>query len=139
MNLACDRFIQSERPGISSVRAASKVVESWSHTHLLSVNKPAVQNTYIRCRSRKSIRWHIPVHPIFGVFHLFFLPVLCRPCFTSRTTKTRRQSNSSTFYNPETFMSSMSISFVHATLKRSQKVPHAKSGTFWFPWMDSHD
>ena len=59
-------------------------------------------------------------------------------------TKTRRQRNSSTFsscksYNPETFMSSAASDFVHATRKRSQKVPRAKSGTFWFPWMDSHD
>ena len=59
-------------------------------------------------------------------------------------TKTRRQRNSSTFcsfksYNPETFMSSAATAFMHATLKRSQKVPRAKSGTFWFPWMDSHD
>ena len=37
------------------------------------------------CRSRKYIRWHIPVHAIFAVFYLFFLPVLSRPSFTSRT------------------------------------------------------
>ena len=37
------------------------------------------------CRSRKCIRWHIPVHAIFTVFYLFFLLVLSRPFFTSRT------------------------------------------------------
>ena len=36
-------------------------------------------------------------------------------------------------------MSSAVTAFVHATLKRSQNVPRAKSGTFWFPTMDSHD
>ena len=53
----------------------------WS-TNLTSVVKPAVQNTYKRCRSRKCIRWHIL---IFAVFYLFFLLVLSRPSFTSRT------------------------------------------------------
>ena len=37
------------------------------------------------CRSRKCIRWLIPVHAIFAVFYLFFLPVLSRSSFTSRT------------------------------------------------------
>ena len=111
---------------------------------LTPVHKPAVQNTYIRCTSRKCTRWHIPMHAIFAVLYIFFLPVLSRPSFTSRTPKTRRQRNSSTFcsfksYNPETFMSSAATAFVHATLKRSQKVPRAKSGTFWFHRMDSHD
>ena len=106
----------------------------------LTVVRPAVQLLQIQ----KCIRCHIPVHAIFAVFYLFFLPILSRPSFTSRTpNKTRRQSNSSTFfsfksYNPETFMSSAVTAFVHATRKRSQKVPRAKSGTFWFPWMDSH-
>ena len=49
---------------------------------LLTVVKPAVQNTYKRCRSRKCIRWHIPVHAIFAIFYLFFLLVLSRPSFT---------------------------------------------------------
>ena len=53
-------------------------------------------------------------------------------------TKTRRQRNSSTFFsfkshNPKTLMSSAVSAFVHATRKRSQKVPRTKSGTFWFP------
>ena len=111
----------------------------------LPVHKPAVQNIYKRCRSRKCIRWHIPVHAIFAVFIYFScLFYLGHLSLLGHQTKTRRQSNSSTFcsfksYNPETFMSSAATAFVHATLKRSQKVPRAKSGTFWFPRMDSHD
>ena len=110
-----------------------------------TVHKPAVQNIYKRCRSRKCIRWHIPVHAIFAVFIYFScLFYLGHLSLLGHQTKTRRQSNSSTFcsfksYNPETFMSSAATAFVHATLKRSQKVPRAKSGTFWFPRMDSHD
>ena len=50
-----------------------------------SVVKPAVQNTYKRCRSRNCIWWHIPVHAIFAVFYPFFIPVLPRSSFTSRT------------------------------------------------------
>ena len=38
-----------------------------------TVVTPAVQNTYKRCRSRKCIRWHIPVHAIFAVFLSIFL------------------------------------------------------------------
>ena len=37
------------------------------------------------CRSRKCIRWHVPMHAIFVVFIYFFIPVLSRSCFTSRT------------------------------------------------------
>ena len=80
--------------------------------------------------------------PFFIYFsYLFYLGHLS---LLGHQTKTRRQSNSSTFcsfksYNPETFMSSAVTAFVHATLKRSQKVTRAKSGTFWFPKMDSHD
>ena len=36
-------------------------------------------------------------------------------------------------------MSSMATAFGHATRQCSQKVPRAESGTFWFPWIDSHD
>ena len=80
--------------------------------------------------------------PFFIYFsYLFYLGHLS---LLGLQTKTRRQRNSSTFcsfksHNPETFMSSAASAFVHATRKRSQKVPRAKSGTFWFPWMDSHD
>ena len=82
------------------------------------------------------------MHAIFAVFYLFFLPVLSRPSFTSRTPKTRRQSNSSTLsslksHNPETFMSSVAIAFVHAVGKRSQKCLAQKVVCFgslgWIP------
>ena len=100
--------------------------------HNLPVVKPAVQNTYKHYRSRKCIRWHIPVHAyLFYLGHLSLLGL---------HSKTRRQSNSSIFcsfksYNPETFMSSAANAFVHvhATYKHSQKVPHTRSGMFWFP------
>ena len=36
-------------------------------------------------------------------------------------------------------MSSVAIGFVHAIRKRLCKVPHAKSGTFWFAETDSPD
>ena len=109
---------------------------------LHSAVKPAVQLLQIQ-----------EVHPVahssacnFCRFLSIFsyLSYLGHPSLLGLQTKTRRQSNSSTFcsfksHNPETFMSSAATAFVHATLKRSQKVPRAKSGTFWFPWMDSHD
>ena len=97
------------------------------------------------CRSRKCIRWHIPVHAILPFFIYFsYLFYLGHLSLLGLQTKTRRQRNSSTFcslksHNLETFMSSTATAFVHATLKRSQKVPRVKSGTFWFPRMDSHD
>ena len=81
----------------------------------------------------------------FLLFFIYFsyLSYLGHLSLLGLQTKTRRQRNSSTFcsfkfYNPETFMSSAATAFVHVTLKRSQKVPRAKSGTFWFPKMDSH-
>ena len=79
------------------------------------------------CRSRKCIWWHIPVHAIFAVFYLFFLLVLSRPSFTSRTpNKDQKTEEHFTFclfksHIPETFMSSAATAFVHATLKCSQK------------------
>ena len=92
------------------------------------------------CRSRKCIRWHIPMHAIFAVFFIYFsyLFYLGHLSLLGLQTKTRRQSNSSTFcsfksYNPETFMSSAASASVHATRKRSQKAPRAKSGAFRFP------
>ena len=50
---------------------------------------PAVQNMYKRCRSRKCIRGHIPMRAIFAVLIYFFIPVLSRTYFTSRTPKTK--------------------------------------------------
>ena len=55
-----------------------------STIHVAAV-RPPVQNTYKPCRSRKCTRGHFPMHAIFAVFYLFFLPVLSRPSFTSRT------------------------------------------------------
>ena len=83
------------------------------------------------------------MHAIFAVFFIYFsyLFYLGNLSLLELQTKTRRQRNSSTFcsfksHNPEIlFMSSAASAFVHATRKRSQKVPRAKSGTFWFPWM----
>ena len=114
------------------------------YTCFCSLLQPLSQRSNC-CRSRKCIRWHIPVHAILPFFIYFsYLFYLGHLSLLGHQTKTRRQSNSSTFcsfksYNPETFMSSAATAFVHATLKRSQKVPRAKSGTFWFPRMDSHD
>ena len=101
--------------------------------------KPAVQLLQIQ-----------EVHPVahssacnFCRFFIYFsyLLYLGHLSLLGLQTKTRRQRNSSTFctFNPETFMSSAASAFVHAIRKRSQKVPRVKSGTFWFPWMDSHD
>ena len=50
-----------------------------------SVLKLAVQNTCKAYRSRKCIQGHIPMHAIFAVFIYFFIHVLSRSCFTSRT------------------------------------------------------
>ena len=86
------------------------------------------------------------MHAIFLPFFIYFsyMFYLGHLSLLGLQTKTRRQRNSSTFssfkyHNPETFMSSVATAFVHDTRKRSQKVPRAKSGMFWFPWMDSHD
>ena len=48
------------------------------------VVKPA-QNMNKAYRSRKCIWGHIPMHAIFAVFIYFFIPVLSRSYFTSRT------------------------------------------------------
>ena len=95
------------------------------------------------CRSRKCIRWHIPVHAIFAIFIYFsYLFYLGHLSLLRLQTKTRRQSNSSTFssfksYNPETFISSAVIAFVHAICKRSQKCLAQKVVCFgslgWIP------
>ena len=79
------------------------------------------------------------------LLYIFFIPVLSRPSFTSRNPdKDQEIEQTSTVfsfksYNPEMFMSSTVNVFVHAGRKRSQKVPHAKSGTFRFAWTDSHE
>ena len=78
--------------------------------------------------------------PFFIYFsYLFYLGHLS---LLGLQTKTRRQSNSSTFssfksHNPETFMSSAAIAFVHAVCKRSQKCLAQKVVRFgslgWIP------
>ena len=62
------------------------------------------------CRSMKCIRGHIPMHEICGRFCLFFLPVLSRLFFTSRTPDKDQKSNSSTFLSskPHCLETSMS-------------------------------
>ena len=74
-------------------------------------------NLYIRRRSRKCIWGHAPMHAII-VF--FYLPVLSRPSFTTRTPKIDFISFKS--YNPETFIR-----------KHLEKVPRPKSSMFLVP------
>ena len=63
------------------------------------------------------------MHAIFAVFYLFFLPVLSRPPNKDQ--------------NPETFMSSAAIVFMHAVCKRSKKCLAQKVVRFgslgWIP------
>ena len=129
----CTIMVLHPRPNWAQISRWKAV--TWKAT----VVKPAVYNTYKRCRSRMCIQWQISVQAILAIFiyfsYLFYLGHLSP---LALLTKTRRQSNSSTFcsfksQNPVTFMSSMASAFVHATHKRSQKVPCAKGGTFWFP------
>ena len=109
------------------------------------VVKPAVLNTYKRCRSRKCIRGHIPMHAILAVFIYFFIPVLSRPSFTSRTPN-KNQKIEQLFYCPMVQIPSPrdihELRGEHFCACYSQaltKVPRARSGSFWFAWTDSHD
>ena len=77
-----------------------KVGDLGTITCILAYTQLLLQRS-ICCRSRKCIRDHIPMH---AIFFYFFIPVLAKSCFTSRTlcleslqTKTRRQSNSFSF------------------------------------------
>ena len=106
----------------------------------VSAVTPAVHLLQIQ----KCFQGYIPMHAIFAVLIYFFIPVVSRSYFTSRTPDKDQKINSSTFftfksYNPETFMSSTVDTFVPALRKRSQKVPHVKSGTSRFALYDSHD
>ena len=71
------------------------------------------------------------MHAISTIFIYFFIPVLS---FTTSTPDKDYEIEQLFFsfksYNPETFMSSAVNVLVHAVHKRSQKVPHTKSGTF---------
>ena len=88
---------------------------------------------YNRFRFRKYIWWHIPVHAIFAVFCLFFLPVLSRPSKTPNNHQKTDQLfcfGSFKSYNLETSMTCVVTTSVHAIHKHSQKVPRTKSGIF---------
>ena len=54
-------------------RAASSSMPKKLKRWVNIVVRPAVLNTYKRCRSRACIRWHIPMHAIFAVFLSVFL------------------------------------------------------------------
>ena len=115
----------------------AKSVAIANHNLHSAVVKPAVQLLQIQ-----------EVHPVahssacnFCRFFIYFsyLFYLSHLSLLGHQTKTRRQSNSSTFcsfksYNPETFMSSAATAFVHATLKKclAQKVAHFGS-LGWIP------
>ena len=104
-----------------------------SHT----VVKPAFQNTYKHCRSRKCIRGHIPMYKIFAVFNYFsYLSYPGHPSCLGLQTKTRRQGNSSTFfsfksYNPETSMSSTGEHFCACCSQALTKSALHKKWAFW--------
>ena len=78
-------------------------------------------------------------------FYQCFLPVLSRTSFTFRTSY-KDQEIEQLFYCPVVQaplpgdLHKLSGKWFSACyLQAFKKVPHAKSGTFWFPWMDSHD
>ena len=105
-------------------------------TELLAVVKPVVQNMYKCWRSRKCIQGHIPMHVIFAVFIYFFIPVLSRPSFTSRTPN-KDQKIEQLFYCPVAkallpgdIYELRGERFCQCYLQVFTKVPRAKSGTF---------
>ena len=91
------------------------------------------------CRYRKSIFDCVPMHNYFAVYLLCFLRALYWPSFTSKTPNKNQEVEQLFYclsvwsYKWETSMSSAVFRFVHAIHERVQKVPRAKSGTFWFP------
>ena len=122
------------------------LVVACTHDHLHeSVVRPAVQNSTNVADPRSASGGTFQCMQFLPFFIYFsYLPYLGHLSLIGLQIKTRRQRNSSTFcpfksYNLETFMSSAATAFVHDTGKRSQKVPRAKTGTFWFPRMDSQD
>ncbi len=76
---------------------------------------------------------------------IFFIPALSRPSFPTRTPNKDEKIEQLLYFllvqvlYPGDIHELRGKRFCHATRKRSQKVPRIKSGTFWFPWMDSHD
>ena len=115
----------------------------WVGTETLTLSLQSLSQRSNCCRSRKCIRWHIPMHASFAFFIYFsYLFYLGHLSLLGLQIKIRRQSNSSTFclfksHNPETFMSSAAIAFVHAVCKRSQKCLAQKVVCFgslgWIP------
>ena len=100
---------------------------------MLAVVRPVVQLLQIQ-------EVHPVAHSSAYNFCFFYLPVLSRPSFTSRTpNKDQKTEKLSTFgsfksYNPEIYIHDLrSDHFVHGTQALT------KSGMSWFPRMDSHD
>ena len=98
------------------------------------------------CRSRKCIRYHIPVHAIFAVFLsiFLFLLVLSRPSFTYRTPNKDQKTEQLFFQlvqvpSPGDIHELSGKRFCACYLQALTKVPRSKSRAFMFPWMDSHD
>ncbi len=137
-------------PTISELRKFMGMVNQLGKftTKLADLNKPLRELLSTAVKSVVQLLQIQEVHPMahssaynFCRFfiHFSYLFYVGHLSLLGLQTKTRRQSNSSTFclfksYNTETFMSSAASAFVHATRKRSQKVVH-----FGSPWMDSHD
>ena len=129
---------------LTAVESSDNIGESvcWEN---YTVVKPVVQNTYKRCRSWKCIQGHVPMHAIFAVFIYFScLSYLGHTSLLRLQTKTRKQSNSYTFFlfkshNLETSMSSTVNIFVPAVHKRSKKCLAQKVGSLGFLRTNSHD
>ena len=86
--------------GLRSRLCCSKAASDWVSKDaetMTRINHPLSQRPNC-CRSTKYIRWHIPVHAIFAIFYPFsYLFYLGHLSLLGLQTKTRRQSNSSTF------------------------------------------
>ena len=87
----------------------------------------------ICCRSRKCIRGHIPMHEILPFFICIFIP--SHLSLLGLQTKTRRRSNSSTFFSfkSHNLETSMVNVFVHVIRKRSKKYLTQKVVRFGSP------
>ena len=98
--------------------------------------KTVLKNEYcINIRSRSASSGTLLV-----IFAVIFCTCSVQAIFFTSTTPDKDQKRKQLFYfcsfksyNPETFMSSTAMAFVHATRKCSRK------WYIWFPWMDSHD
>ena len=121
----------------------NEICRHFSTLHLPTVHQPTIQNMYICCRFRKCIRWHIPVYfASYTVIYFSYLFYLVHLPPLGLQTKTKRQSNSSTFclfksYNPEIFMSSMVTAFVHVTWETARIHTQHHFCYYQFMCMDS--